>query len=416
MGAETKTSAGKHLSKIMAEGYMGLHEKTGQGAFCVWIAINVPAEIFAGFENVVYAVPESHSAMCAGKGVGAEMCEKAEKIGYSSDLCSYARIDIGNAVDGGKDSPTFGMPKPDLLVSNNNNCALLAKWFDVHHRELNVPHYVMDVPFCYEPQQKKDRDYIITQIHDLIALIERLSGQKFNADGFHEAVGHTWQGLGHWKRFLRCACHKPSAVTAFDSFVHMAPFLTLRGTPELRRHFEMLADEAEGKIAAGTFPVPNEKYRLFWDNIAPWHHLSKMSKRLAALDANIIGASYTSCMGTVEGSFDLYPWDGRNPFDYIARTMNAYMCPHGMELRASAMKSLISELDIDGVIFASNRSCKPYSITQMDQQTRITEERDVPAVMIEMDHADVRKFSEENAFMRIEALLESIEAKKRRLS
>lgn len=67
----------------------------------------------------------------------------------------------------------------------------------------------------------------------------------------------------------------------------------------------MLANETEDKIAAGAFPVPNEKYRLFWDNIAPWHHLSKMSRRLAALDANIIGASYTSCMGTVEGSFDL---------------------------------------------------------------------------------------------------------------
>jgi benzoyl-CoA reductase/2-hydroxyglutaryl-CoA dehydratase subunit BcrC/BadD/HgdB len=412
MNAAAKRGAAGNLSKILAESYMDLHQRASRGAFCVWIAINVPAEISFGFENVVYAVPESHSAMCAGKGIGADMCAKAERIGYSMDLCSYARIDIGNASDGGKDSPAMGLPRPDLLVSNNNNCALLAKWFDVHHRQWNVPHFILDVPFCYGPQKEKDRAYIQSQIHDLIRLIENLSGQRFRPEGFSEAVGHTWDGLRHWKRFLECAHHRPSPITAFDSFVHMAPFLTLRGTQAMSRHFEILADEAEERIAEGAFPVSNERFRLFWDNIAPWHQLSRMSKRLAALDANIVGASYTSCMGAVEGSFDLYAWDGNDPFGYIARTMNAYMCPHGMELRGRAMQSVIRKLGIDGVIFASNRSCKPYSITQMDQQRRIGRQLGVPAIMIEIDHADVRKYSEASAFLRIEALLERIEAEK----
>lgn len=407
-----KRHAGKHLTKIMTNGYMDLHQRAKEGAFCVWIAINVPAEIFSGFDNVVYAVPESHSAMCAGKGIGSEMCEKAENIGYSMDLCSYARIDIGNATDGGKDSPTFGLPKPDLLVSNNNNCALLAKWFDVHHREWDVPHFIMDIPFCYEPQQTKDHEYIVTQIHDLIRFIEDISGQQFNIDGFNKAVHHTWNGIRQWKRFLAYAGNKPSPITAFDSFVHMAPFLTLRGTPELEAHYLLLANEAEERLARSDFPVPGEKYRLFWDNIAPWHQLRKMSRRLAELDTNIVGASYTSCMGTVEGSFALYNWDERDPFDYVARTMNAYMCPHGMELRHDSMKNAIKDLSIDGIIFASNRSCKPYSITQIDQQKRISKHFRIPATMIEVDHADIRKYSEETGFMRIEALLENIDAQR----
>ncbi|KPA16246.1 benzoyl-CoA reductase [Candidatus Magnetomorum sp. HK-1] len=406
-----KSKAGKHLSKIITDGYMTLHEKAANKAFCIWIAINVPAEIFAGFDSLVYAVPESHSALCAGKGIGAKMCEKAENIGYSMDLCSYARIDIGNATDGGKDSPTFGLPKPHLLISNNNNCALLTKWFDVHHRQWQVPHFIMDVPFCYEPQKIKDHAYIVQQIHDLIRLIENKSGQKFNMNRFTEAVHHSWDGLRQWKRFLEYARHKPSPITAFDSFVHMAPFLTLRGTPALKKHFTLLADEAYDKIVNSNFPVPNEKYRLFWDNIAPWHQLRKMSQRLANLDANIVGASYTSCMGSVEGSFDLHDWDEKNPFDYIARTMNAYMCPHGMKLRHNAMKKAIETLNIDGVIFASNRSCKPYSITQMDQQKRIQKYFNIPTVMIDVDHADVRKYSEESTFLRIEAMLENIRGK-----
>ena len=192
----------------------------------------------------------------------------------------------------------------------------------------------------------------------------------------------------------------------------MAPFLTLRGTPVLKEHFSILLEEAEERMATGNVPVPDEKYRLFWDNIAPWHQLNKMSKRLAGLGANIIGASYTSCMGTVEGSFELYKWDEKDPFDYIARSMNSYMCPHGMELRFNSMKGAIESLDIDGVIFASNRSCKPYSITQMDQQKRITEHFGIPAIMIDLDHADARKYSEESAFIRIAALLENIDARR----
>ncbi|MCB9481418.1 MAG: 2-hydroxyacyl-CoA dehydratase [Desulfobacteraceae bacterium] len=413
MSEKVKSMAGKNLSKLMIKGYMDLHEKAAKGAFCVWIAINVPAEIFAGFDNVVYGVPESHAAMCAGKGIGVLQCEKAENTGYSQDLCSYARIDIGNLTDGSKDSPSFGLPKPDLVVSNNNNCALISKWFDVHHREMDIPHFIMDIPFCYEPQKQKDQSYIISQIKDLISLIEKLSGQKFNFNKFEEAVFHSWEGFCEWKNFLELAKEKPSPVTAFDSFVHMAPFLTLRGTPVLKEHFKILADEARQNIKTGNLPVKKEKYRLFWDNIAPWHQLGKMSKRLSQMGANIVGASYTSCMGTVEGSFELYKWDEKDPFEYIARMMNSYMCPHGMELRYSSMKGAIEKLGIDGVIFASNRSCKPYSITQMDQQKRISDYFGIPAVMIDVDHADARKYSEENAFMRIGALLETIDSKRK---
>jgi len=180
----------------------------------------------------------------------------------------------------------------------------------------------------------------------------------------------------------------------------------------LEAHYSLLADEAEKMMERGDFPVPGETYRLFWDNIAPWHQLRKMSGRLAKMDTNIVGASYTSCMGTVEGSFDLYNWDEKDPFDYVACTMNAYMCTHGMELSHDSMKKAIEDLSIDGVVFASNRSCKPYSITQIDQQKRISKQLNIPAAMIEVDHADVRKYSEENAFLRIEALLERIDAQR----
>jgi benzoyl-CoA reductase/2-hydroxyglutaryl-CoA dehydratase subunit BcrC/BadD/HgdB len=409
-----KSESGRRLSKIMMNDYMRLHQKAADGAFVVWIAIVVPAEIFSGFDNVVYGVPESHAAMCAGKGVGPLQCQKAEAMGYTLELCSYARIDIGAAFDEGRDSPTMGLPKPHLIISDNNNCSLLVKWFDIYHREWGIPHFILDVPFCYETQKVYDLSYITSQHRDLIRTIEQMSGQKFHADRVKEALHYTDEAFSQWKRFLKAATHKPAGLTVFDSFVQMAPFLTSRGTRELAEHYRFLADEVERNITEGIYPVPDEKYRLLWDNIAPWHQLSKMSARLAELSANLIAASYTYCMGSLEGEFDLYRYDGGDPLHYLARTQNFSVCPHGLELRYKAMKKAVEYIGIDGVVFASNRSCKVYSLMQMDLMKRVQEHLDIPAVMIDVDHADLRKYNEETAFTRIEALLEAIDA--RRLS
>ncbi len=415
MEINEKTQAGRNLTELLTNAYMGMHSRAANDAFVVWGAIIVPAEIFQGFDNVVFCLPESHAALCAAKGVGADQCLRAESLGYSMDLCSYARIDIGCMADNGATSPTMGLPKPHLLVSDTNNCSLLTKWFDVHHRELNIPHFILDVPFCYGPQQEKDREYILTQFKDLIKMVEDLSGETFNPDKFHEAAIYTAAAVSDWKRFMACAAHRPSGITVFDSFVQMAPFLVARGTKEFADHYKILADETEENVRQGIFPVPNEKYRLMWDNIAPWHQLRKMSNRLAEMGANIVAAPYTSCIGSVEGSFDLVQYDeSLDPLWYMARVQNHSVCPMGMDLRLKAMKPVIEQLGIDGVVFASNRSCKVFSIMQMDEERRVKEEFGIPAVMIDVDHADVRKFSQENVYVRLEALLESIDAQRAR--
>ena len=407
-----KNPSGKRLSKLMADAYLSLHQRASEGAFVIWIAIVVPPELFAGFENVVYAVPESHAAMSAGKGVGPLQCEKAERMGYSTDLCSYARIDIGTAFDGGRDSPTSGLPRPDLLVSNNNNCSLLVKWFDVYHREWGVPHFVLDVPFCYERQSREDRHYIVAQLKELIRTIEELSGQRFDIDKAREAVQLSSEANREWRRFLGLAAHRPSGITAFDSFVQMGAILTSRGTPELREHYRLLADETEERVASGIFPVPGERHRLYWDSIAPWHQLRMMSSRLAEYGANITTASYTYCIGTTEGTTEFHAFDGKDPLDFLARSQNFSVCPYGMALRGKAMREAVEKNAIDGIVFASNRSCKVYSLMQMDEMGLIKKDLGIPCVMIDVDHADVRKYSEANAFLRMEALIEMIEARR----
>ncbi len=382
-----------------------------KGKFVIWIAIVVPVELLKGFD-VVISVPENHSAVCAAKRLGPVLAEKSESEGFSMDLCSYARIDLGSFFEKKKSSPIGGLPKPDLLISNNNNCSLLTKWFDVYHRKFNIPHYKIDVPFCYTPQKEKDLQYIVSQFRDLIELIEQLTGQPFNIEKVETAIEYSNKALFYWKQFLNSAEHHPSGISAFDSFVHMAPYLSShRGTPLIVEHYKMLAEETKMLMEEGRYPVTNERYRLLWDNIAPWHQLRAMSSRLAEFDANIVYATYTSCMGTIEGGVEHYKLEPARPLESLARIQNSTVCPYGLELRYKVMSEIVQKYDINGIIFTSNFSCKPYSVMQFDLMRKMKGRfPDVPCAMINVDHADVRKYNEEKVFLRIEALLEQIDS------
>ncbi len=398
------------LGKLMAQHYIDAHQQAGEGKFVIWNAIGVPLQILKGFD-VVALVPESHSAMTAAKSAGVMQAQKAEKAGYSIDLCSYARIDIGTVLDGGNGSPSMGLPKPDLLISNNNNCSLLVKWFEVHHRGMKVPHFSLDVPYAYEKQSERDLDYIASQYRDMIAVLEELTGQQCDMDKIEQALINSVECLKHWKRFLGFATHRPSGITAFDSFAYMAPFvLPYRGSAELVHYYRQLADEVEERVRQGIYPVPNERYRLLWDNIAPWHQLRNLSQKFAERGVSLNCASYTSCIGSVEGECELYIPSKNDPIRNLARVVNGTVCPSGMKLRQQELSQMIDFYEADGAIFASNSSCKVYSLMQYDLRRNIMQKHGIPAIIIDNDMADARKFNEANALTRIDALLEMIDS------
>lgn len=56
-----------------------------------WCASNFPQEI-AETLGLCVVYPENQAAAIAAKGAGLKMCEHAESMGYSNDICAYARI------------------------------------------------------------------------------------------------------------------------------------------------------------------------------------------------------------------------------------------------------------------------------------------------------------------------------------
>jgi benzoyl-CoA reductase/2-hydroxyglutaryl-CoA dehydratase subunit BcrC/BadD/HgdB len=337
--------------------------------------------------------------------MGGGLCELAETMGYSADLCSYARSDIACAtVNGG---PIGGLPKPDMLVCCNNICGTVLKWYEVQARYFNVPLFILDTPFCHTAYTEEAAKYIRAQFDEYIEFLENVCKRKFDYERLKK-VGHlSHQGQLLWQAILDTATNKPAPMSAFDAFYHLALIVTLRGTQEVIDYYTQLLAFMKNRIARGIGAIPNEKYRLLWDNIPIWHRTRWLSEKFASHNACLVADTYTTA------------WCGALKYIDETRFLDSMAEAHariylniGIDEMAKMVLEMIDKYDVDGFVLHSNRSCKPYSFGQLDIQSIVEKERRIPCLMLEADMTDERSFSESQISTRIDAFMEIIKERK----
>lgn len=395
-----KIKSVSRMKEIMTSYYMEAKMAEGTGKKIAWITSGGPVEPLIVMD-VIPVYPENHGAMIGASKMGTELCEKAEVIGYSRDLCSYARSDIACApINAG---PIGGLPKPDMLICCNNICGTVLKWYEIQARYFKVPLFVLDTPFCHKDFSKEAKQYVLKQFYEYIMFLERICGKRYDYDKMKEVGRLSVQGQRLWKAVLDTAAHKPSPLTAFDAFFHLALIVTLRGTHVVVDYYTTLLNEMEERIAAGIGAIANEKYRLLWDNLPIWYRMKWLSEKFASYDACLVADTYTSA------------WCGTLKYidenDFLNTAAEAYSRIYlniGIDHMAAEILSMVDKYNVSGIVMHSNRSCKPYSFGQYDIQKIIKEKRGVPSLIIEADMVDERYFTESQIETRIEAFMESI--------
>ena len=91
-----------------------------------------------------------------------------------------------------------------------------------------------------------------------------------------------------------------------------------------------------------------------------------------------------------------------------AHTVTAVCINQSLQMRAETIVDLVRRFDVDGVVFHSNRSCKPYSLGQYDIRSIVTERTGVPGLLIEADMCDTRAYTEGPIKTRIQAFMETL--------
>jgi benzoyl-CoA reductase/2-hydroxyglutaryl-CoA dehydratase subunit BcrC/BadD/HgdB len=355
--------------------------------------------------DIIPVYPENHGAMIGASKMGIDLCEKAEAMGYSNDLCSYARADISCCtVNGG---PIGGLPEPDMLVCCNNICGTVMKWYEVQARYFKVPLFIYDTPFLHKEYSAEVKRYVLRQMEEYITFLENVTGRKMDRDRMMEVGRISFEGSQLWQAVLDTAISKPSPMTAFDAFFHLALIVTLRGTNLSVEYYKGLLAEMQERAKAGIGAIPNEKYRLLWDNLPIWYRMKWLSKKFAEHDACLVADTYTSAWcGSME-YIDVNNFIGSAAEAYTRSYLNL-----GVDKMAEIVLSMIDKYDIDGIVMHSNRSCKPYSFGQYDIQKIVERERGIPSLLIEADMVDERSFSESQIETRIDAFIEMIRGNK----
>jgi benzoyl-CoA reductase/2-hydroxyglutaryl-CoA dehydratase subunit BcrC/BadD/HgdB len=390
------------MKEIMTTYYIEAKTAAESGRRVAWITSGGPVEPLISMD-VIPIYPENHAAMIGAAKMGTDLCEKAEVMGYSRDLCSYARADIACApVNGG---PIGGLPRPDMLVCGNNICGTVLKWYEAQARFFDVPLFIFDTPFCHTEFSEEARRYVRAQVEEYLAFLETACGRPCDRERL-QAVGRlSIEGQRLWQAVLDTAAHKPAPLSAFDAFFHLALIVTLRGTATAVDYYRELLAEMRQRVAAGISAVPRERYRLLWDNLPVWYRTRWLSDTFAAHDACLVADTYTSAWC---GSLKYLRED-----DFLESLAEGYTRIYlniGVDAMAREVIAMVDKYAVDGLVMHSNRSCKPYSLGQYDIQRLVQRERGIPTLVIEADMVDERSFAESQVENRIEAFMEMIAA------
>jgi len=365
-----------------------------------WVTSGAPVEILRvfGFYTIY---PENHGALCGAQKTGPELCAEAEKRGYHSDLCSYARIDLGHAFSG--KTPAGRLPRPDLLFASNNICQTVLYWYKQLSHQWDIPLITFDTPYNFQEIRSGDIHFMVRQFEEMVPELEKISGRKYSHKRFQKIIRIAAETSRTWGQVLAAMKHRPAPMTIFDAFVHLAPVVSLRGLPVALEYYRVLLNELNERIEEGIGAVREEKKRLMWDNIAVWFKLRDWSHLFAERGVNFVAATYTNAWAET-----IHHLTEESPFESMAKAYSLIILNNNLSHRLKLMEKMIRDYQVDGLVILSLRSCKPYSVGQYDLKRLLMERLGIKSLIIESDMTDFRTYSEEQARTRIEAFLEGL--------
>jgi len=388
------------MKEMMGAYYLGAKNAGDNGIPVAWITSGAPVEHLYAM-GVIPIYPENYAAMCSVTRMSVDLMESAEARGYSTDVCSYARTDLGQIFTQG--GPLMGLPEPQMLVVGNNICRTVIKWFSAVARHYQVPLFMIDMPYLHRGLEDELIDYLVQQFEGYEGFLADVLDRPFDRDRFLEVCLLSMEASIYWKKVLETAKNRPSPINSFDTFIHMAPIVTLRGTREGVEYYRQLTRELEGLVKEKTGSVPNERIRLLWDNLPIWYRIKYLSEVFGERGAAFVVSTYTNSWAAIDENTDV-----SNPYREIAR---AYLSPYinrDFSFRVEYLASLIEEFSLDGFVMHSDRSCKPYSLGQYVVKEKVEKISGRPGLVIEADMNDPRVFAEGPTRNRIEAYLESL--------
>lgn len=434
-GLSNRLSSTKSGGKLVKDYWDRLFSARERGATVVWYngaALN-PIFQAAGIE------------WCHGEAFGARLAamhhegpaqKMGEEYGYINELCSYARTTLGCAVLtrraaitatgvslGAVDEPdtlASRLPAPDFFVNAYAGCSTGQQWDEISYRLFNkaLPFFKVSYPLLWgnkpdagylrgEEWEDASR-YVANQLYKLIEFIEVQTGRKFDWDALRELM-HYIKRASQLRLEAMALCRaKPAPATFWDWIASIAPINFLPGNQSLVDYFAGVKAEIEQRLHEGVTALPNERYRLAFDGIMNWNKVGWLANKFAQNNAAVLVGRYT------HSSFWHEPQliDEDDPI--LGMAQHYLLCPfnHSAKVLGELLLKECENYAIDGVVFHATRTCRSASNGQM-VVAQMAQRAGIQTMFFEGDVADAAFYKDAVLESRLEAMLETIDVRRR---
>ena len=391
------------LNSLLEEHYAEASRAKKEGRLVAWATSISPQELLETMDiTVVY--PENHAAAIGARKCSQPLIDCAEGNGYSIDICSYARVNLGYLEV--QDSPAGNIPLPDVIFCANNICNTVIKWYENIAYQLKIPMILFDLPFNhqYEVSTQNVR-YIWRQLEDAIKVLEQLTGRPFDYKKLESVMRISSETAKWWKRASMLAAKCPSPLNGFDLFNYMAVIVCMRGKQKgcdlFRQWYFELLEKARNH--EGPWKDQKEEFRVMWDGIACWPYLSMTYKTLKKYGINMVTSTYPDswCIIYEEGDID-----------GMAKAYSSNYVNRNLSYGVDNIEQLVKDFSLDGIIFHSNRSCKLMDFRQYEVQRQIEARTGVCTMIFDGDQTDPRGFSQAQFETQVQSLVDMMRTRK----
>jgi len=397
--------------------YQKMWDDAEQGILTAW-GEGLPYWPLVRAAGINYVFIESMAARMGARKVISLSRQAAADVGFLDDVCSYARNTIGAArilkgdfnIDPGIDLRKIAAPLPNLYV-NTDCCGTATMWTDYLTRYLDIPAYIIQTRRSYgEEEIEIEVPHVVEQEKEMIAFLENMTGRPFDWEKLHEIMVELRKSSEARKKIRELLKNKPAPMTLFDTLASIAVSTVLFGMSGSAKLLEDILQECEDRLANGIAAIPGERYRLYWIGGMYWPKLGYLAEKFAALDTCVIS-------GTYDTGFFAHPEDidPEHPLESLARA-SMHIGPtldHDSATRRQHF-GLCRDWDIDGIVAYESRTCRLTSGPQKDGIDFLVKRLGLPVAWLGGDFVEESFFSEAQWDNRLQALLEVIDARRRR--
>ena len=364
--------------------------------------------------------PEINALQSGMRKKSAAYIKDAEKIGFSEDVCTYVKCDIGMMLNGNVGPTGEKLPAPDLLLLSYTGCFTFLKWFENLERLYpGVPVAMLHTPYQEDGQITPDQiEYMVKQMNeDVIPKMEMVSGKKYDQVRLSKMMENSAKAEDLLVKILESAKHVPSPIDAYFAGVYyIGPIFTaFRGTQEAVDYYEELWKEVQERMRLGLGPVTpegeikEEKFRLVVEGPPNWTNFREFWKIFYDMGAVIVASSYTK----VGGVYDMgFRHDPKQPLESLAKYCMGCYTNLNLPQRVNLLADYVKEYKADGFLINSIKSCNSFSAGQLMIMREIEQRSGVPVGFVESDLVDPRYFSYANIKNRLESYFQMLEQRK----